>query len=243
MIFNKKYTEIIKLATENDPELEVALKKIVSTLTKEQKDTLRESGEFYGVEYLENGKLVKENYKSDQDFYSLGKVKSNQDLVSEYDLGNYDRNYKNGTVNEETWLDIYQNAINKHYRVEIVNFNVDWLNNLHNYESLEEYEQLSTGEGVEATDILTVDVFDNDITGGTHPDDSTTYSLWVVRANNQYYLLQNRIFDELIDEQSEPSNECQLDLVIPISYEKLCEIANIECELQDNKEATDTNNQ
>jgi len=240
MIFNKKYTEIIRLATANDPELEVALKKIVSTLTKEQKDTLRESGEFYGVEYLENGKLVKENYKNSKEFFALGKVKSNMDLVAEYDLSNYGRDYKNGTVNAETWLDIYQNNINKHYRVEIVNFSIDWLNNLHNYESIDAYEELMDSEGVEATDILSVDVFDNDLTGGTDVDDSKSYYLDIVRAGNQYYLTQTRVFDTFVGD--EESSDMQLKIVTPISYEKLCELANIECELQNSEEASNTKN-
>jgi len=203
-------------------------------LSEKQKQALKNGEEFRDIEMLEDGKPV---LKSNKDYLAVLSKDPQQDdyLLHGCSLDNYCVGYANGTSNLETHFVVDDYNADKCYALSIVDFSEEWLKKLHDYNSLDEYYILLNSEnGVEATDILTFDVFDNDFTGGKNPDDLVTYSLSVIRAGGKYYLQQVRVFDALLE--GELSSEAQYQEISPVSLEDLIELAKIQSFTSDDEE-------
>lgn len=191
MVFNKKYTEILKIAAGKDAELEKVLKKMLSLLNAEQKEKCFKGEEFHNDE-------------------------------NTYNLENFDRGYKDAEFSE-TYLIIEDG--NKEYRLNIVNFNRDFLDQLDVFDSVDEAFEAER----EASDIFTLDYFTyKDIAKGDM-ENVVTYTLMVTKLKNQYVLEYYRVFDD--GSNAEKDGEIMKSSVVTISEEELFALADMECSL------------
>ena len=127
---------------------------------------------------------------------------------------------------------------NIRFSLDLVNFSEEWLKNLIEYDSCEQYE-----DGGLASDILTLDTFyykdenrlDDDLLV------SKTYGLSVVKTKDGYKLSYGRVRD---DESNDFDGEVEQDIVTDITLKELKVIAELDCPLEigDSYEVEDINN-